>query len=150
MRNTDQYRLAYRRIPDFQKMLQSDEHYSVDESHFSRLFLGETGNAFIERYSTPGRPWTDGSMSHPNRWIWNAGTLCDDAPKQREYMYLHFMIWHSRRWHEHLQGQGVEESGAWLKLDTPIKMDWRQASAQGFCISPDGIHEFARQARRSR
>jgi hypothetical protein len=137
--NDEQHRTAYKLIPNFQEMLQSDEFHSVAEWHFNSMFLGKPNALFTERYSTPGRRWIDGSLSHPRRWIWRKGKLVEDTIQRREYMYLHFMIWHSRRWHAHLSGQGAEESGAWLKLDTPINVNWKRAAKNGFCISPDGF-----------
>ena len=55
-------------------------------------------------------------------------------------MYLHFMRWQSRRWAAQPPADG---EGAWLGLDRVVRVDWRAAAADGFCVSREGFTRSA-------
>lgn len=158
-RNTPALRRAYRRYPRWREILARPGYVGVDESlaalflrpdprraglrrrlrgALDRWALRRPRALFEERYSTVLSPrgWHDGTMRYPERWYWRRGRLTNDRDGEREFMYLHFMRWQSRRW----MGQApAEGEGAWLDLDRVVRVDWRQAAADGFCVGRDGF-----------
>jgi hypothetical protein len=162
-RNTPALRRAYRRYPRFREILAAPDYVGMDES-LGTLFrpparrgrgLGRRLRAllarfdrqrrrshFVERHSTVLSPrgWHDGSMRYPARWFWRGGHLTNDRDGGREFMYLHFMRWQSRRWMAQPPGEG---EGAWLELDRVVRFDWREAARSGFCVSREGFTRCA-------
>ena len=81
---------AFRQIPDWELLLEQNEHLALDEGAFTRVFLRHKNlpkwlsaalytfqpmarrAEFIEAYSTPGGkiPWHDGSRNFPRVWFW--------------------------------------------------------------------------------
>jgi len=157
-RNNEMIHNAFRRIPDWQKYFESEEHEGIDESKFSKVFLKHKKHPqflrkfyslfseyrrnvlFKEQYSTilSPTPWHNGSMEHPQEWFWQDGKLTNGSDGDREFMYLHFMNWKSSMW---LPKKLRDKPAAWMKLDTVIHMDYRDA-AQGFQISPRGFEKI--------
>jgi hypothetical protein len=158
-RNTPAMRHAYRRYRRHREILAAPEYVGMDESLAAlflpaarrriglrrrlrgallRLALGRPRALFVERYSTVLSPrgWHDGTMRYPERWSWRAGRLTNDRDGEREFMYLHFMRWRSRRWIAEPPAAG---EGAWLELDRIVGLDWRAAAVDGFCISREGF-----------
>lgn len=154
-RNTDQYRQAFRKIPDWQKLMEKNEHLGLDESKFSKLFVRHKNHPlwlrklwsyssryqrrvlFREQYSTILAPitWLDGSMEHPQQWFWRDGHLTNNQDN-REFMYLHFMNWKSNRW---LPKNLRNAPAAWSSLDKLVHVDIDDARQKGFQISPQGF-----------
>ena len=154
-RNTDRYRQAFRKIPNWQKLMEMDEHIGLDESKFSKLFVRHKNHPvwlskvwsyssryqrrvlYKEQFSTVLSPimWIDGSSEHPQQWFWKDGHLTNDRDN-REFMYLHFMNWKSNRW---LPKNLRDTPAAWTSLDKLVQIDIEQARKNGFQISPQGF-----------
>ncbi|MDR2092453.1 MAG: hypothetical protein LBP58_03930 [Azoarcus sp.] len=112
IRNTPRMNNLFKIIPDWQQRF-CGPHQALDEGAFSRLFLWRKNfpmplfkfvglfnplrrkSIFLEAYSTPNASirWTDGSKNFPLRWFWRKGRLTNDKDGQREFPYLHFMVW---------------------------------------------------------
>jgi hypothetical protein len=156
LRNTEVIRRAYECIPDYQDLLGQGRNMNMDEGSFTAVFRSSKSDVekppliqerfdpcqcralFIERYSTVLSPrgWHDGTMNYPQRWFWKNGSLTNEGDGQREFLYLHFMRWHSARWTNDPPAPG---EAAWLHLKRIVHVDWRQAASSGFCISPRGF-----------
>lgn len=154
-RNTEMFRQAFRKIPDWQKLMEKNEHLGLDESKFSKLFVRHKNHPlwlrklwsyssryqrrvlFREQYSTILAPitWLDGSMEHPQQWFWRDGHLTNNQDN-REFMYLHFMNWKSNRW---LPKNLRNAPAAWSSLDKLVHVDIDDARQKGFQISPQGF-----------
>lgn len=154
-RNTDRYRQAFRNIPNWQKLMEMDEHLGLDESKFSKLFVRHKNHPlwlrklwsyssgyqrrvlYKEQFSTvlSSIEWFDGSSAHPQQWFWKNGHLTNDRDR-REFMYLHFMNWKSNRW---LPKNLRVAPAAWTSLDKLVQIDIEQARKNGFKISPQGF-----------
>ncbi len=134
LKNTDEMRNMFRKIPNWKKLLENPEHRGVDESQFTKLFIRHRKHpewlkrfspryracVFKEQYSTVmshKHPWIDGTMQYPEIWEWNRGALLAGG---REMMYLHFMNWKSGRWHNR---DGSSGSAPWEKLDRLVQFN---------------------------
>ena len=139
LRNAPAMRRVFERIPGFDAMLQEPQYVSTDEHHLTRVLMTSTTERklFVERYSTVLSPrgWYDGTMDYPLRWFWKAGRLTTERAPDREFLYLHFMRWQSARWINNPPARG---EAAWVGRDI-IKLDWRRAAAEGFCMSSEGF-----------
>jgi hypothetical protein len=118
IRNTERMRTAFMRIPDWQRRLTQQEHQALDEGAFSRLFIRHKNfpkalrealgrlnpwrrrSEFVEAFSTPGArvPWIGGKLDFPERWYWKPGSLRNDRDGEREFPYLHFLVWKRFAW----------------------------------------------------
>jgi hypothetical protein len=143
LRNTEELRRAYELMPAFDHWMHKPDYFRVDDREFAHLFepagaLAHLRTRFVEEYSTilSPRGWHDGTMNYPLRWLWKNGRLTNSADGAREFLYLHVMRWKSRR---HAGATPAATEGAWTRLDRIVKLDWRRAGQDGFCISPDGI-----------
>ena len=156
LRNTEVIRRAYECIPDYQDLLEQERNMNMDEGSFTAVFRSSKSDVekppliqehfdpcqcralFTERYSTilSPRGWHDGTMNYPQRWLWKNGILTNQRDGQREFLYLHFMRWHSARW---INDPPAPGEAAWLHLKRIVYVDWREASSSGFCISPCGF-----------
>jgi hypothetical protein len=139
LRNTLAMRRVFERISGFDAMLLDPQYVGTDEFHLTRLLMTSTTERrlFIERHSTvlSARGWHDGTMDYPQRWFWKAGRLTTEHDTDREFLYLHFMRWQSARWINNPPARG---EAAWVGRDI-IRLDWRRAAAEGFCVSPEGF-----------
>jgi hypothetical protein len=150
VRNNPRMNGLFKRIPNWQQRFR-ESHQALDEGAFSRLFIWRKNfppllfrfvglfnplrrkSVFREAYSTPDGvvPWTDGSRNFPSYWFWNEGRLMNDKDGQREFPYLHFMVW---------------KLGAWRQLDPETFADYPHlarreiwhVSAKGFSASTTG------------
>jgi hypothetical protein len=138
-RNTEAIRRAYARVPQWRALIEKPAHTHFDEKQFSDVFRHSATERvlFAERCCTVLSPrrWHDGTMNYPRRWFWRDGRLTNEFDGAREFLYLHFMRWQSRRWAEDPPQPG---EGAWGGRDI-MRVDWRRAAVDGFCISPDGF-----------
>ncbi|MEY8239675.1 MAG: hypothetical protein RPT25_04970 [Cycloclasticus sp.] len=154
MKNSAIFREAFKKIPNWQQLLEDQKHHGIDESKFSKVFLrhkkypawlrkiyGLTDPLqrhayFAEQYSTILSPqaWFDGQWLHPEEWIWKAGKL-HNSTDNREFMYLHFMNWKSNAWLDKSRG----ETAAWEGLNTLNHVAIGSAS-EGFSINRTGFH----------
>jgi len=150
-RNTRRVRLSYRYIHAWRRRAADPKHHALDERHYRRVFASRNPllgaikglfwkSLFVERYSTWGdhkTPWWSGEP-WPLNWIWKDGRLTntqDDA----EYLYIHFMRWHSSR------HRPAGDPAPWPQLgDRVIQLPWRRGAEEGFSISPDGIQPLVR------
>lgn len=156
LRNTPAFRHAFERIRNYRTLLEQPHYVGMDEGNFSAIFsprgFRRIGNyfdprrrrfLFVERHSTVLSPrgWHDGTMNYPQRWFWQRGCLTNERDGERDFLYLHFMRWQSERW---LPDAPAPGEGAWLRLGRIVQVDWRQAAARGFCISPEGFTEITK------
>lgn len=148
MRNIERMRNAFRRIKDWQALMENPEHLAIDESSFTKIFLRHRKHPlwirriysffdqyqkhayFKEQYSTILAPikWHDGSKQHPTEWYWKKGQLTNNHDGDREFMYLHFMNFKSSRWLPKEHGKHA----AWENLQKivnvsqdEIKLGWK-------------------------
>ena len=139
LRNNETMRNAFRRMPHWQTLLETQSHIGIDESKFTKVFMPHRkhpdwlktiyglfnplwrNNYFYEQYSTILSPtlWIDGSLNHPQEWHWQEGRLTNTIDHDREFMYLHFMNWKSSKWLNKQYG----ENAAWEKLDSLVHFD---------------------------
>ncbi len=153
-RNNERLRRAYELIPDCLDLVARPQFSAVAEGRFSGIFLRSPDALnlpddhplrrnllFVERYSTvlSSRGWHDGTMNYPRCWFWRNGRLTNDRDDAREFLYLHFMRWQSKRWTNNPPAAG---EGAWLNRDV-MQTDWHRAGRNGFCISAEGFSELA-------
>ena len=153
MRNSFRMRNAFRMIPSWRTHVLAKDYVSVDEHRFSKVFWKLGGynplynriNAvlfrprtlvFDEQYTTPmiPFPWHNGSMDHPQNWVWKDGNITNDRDGDRRFLYLHFMNWRHARYAE----KQVVQAGAWAKVPFVMRGGWRDM-LDGFSISPEGI-----------
>jgi hypothetical protein len=148
IRNTPDMRQLFSRIPDWKTRFADTRHQALDEGAFSRLFLRHKNfpkplfhlagffnplrrrSEFHEAFSTPNArlAWTDGSHEFPQRWFWREGRLTSDKDGEREFPYLHFMVWKKHAW------PLLPEPPANAMLALARQTHW-QISAQGFCAT---------------
>jgi hypothetical protein len=145
LRNAPAFRDAFRRIPGYRTLLEQPAHTAMDEGPFKSVFRSGGTDAFDieklyfeERYSTVLSPrgWHDGTMNYPQNWFWRRGCLTNERDGGREFLYLHFMRWQSGRWQPDFPAPG---EAAWVGLEQIVRLDWRLAVTDGFCISPAGF-----------
>lgn len=154
-RNTERNRNAFRKMPNWQQLMEAEGHIGIDESRYSKVFVPHKNHPhwlqklwsissayqrnvlFREQYSTILSPisWCDGQPDHPQNWFWEDGHLTNERD-QREFMYLHFMNWKSDRW---LPKSIRHEGAAWNQLDRLVTVDLQTAQSEGFQISPAGF-----------
>ncbi|NQY25714.1 MAG: hypothetical protein HRT92_00890 [Piscirickettsiaceae bacterium] len=158
-KNNDKQRNAFRQIPNWQKYLEDNNHFGLDESKFSKVFIKHKKHPlllrklwalfnpyqrkvlFKEQFSTilSPHPWWSGSMTHPQNWFWIKGKLTNDLDGNREFMYLHFMNWKSNKW---LPKPHRSTPSAWMNLESLVHINYHQAGNLGFQISPTGFYEI--------
>lgn len=154
LKNNEQMRNAFRRIPDWKQLLETQSHLGIDESKFTKVFMPHRkhpqwlkkiyglfssywrNNYFVEQYSTILSPisWYDGSKNHPQEWHWYKGQLNNSNDPDREFMYLHFMNWKSSKW---LHKQYGTEA-AWENLETLVHFD-SSVEHEGWTITGSGF-----------
>jgi len=155
LRNTSFNREAFRRIRSWKRKAVDPHNYGIDEYRFGNVFVrpspwrrlteGRIPTLFEERYTTPltRRPWLDGTHNYPTRWYWRGGKLTAEGYGDREFIYIHFMNWKASTSHV---VRGGHSSAPWSRLERVVSMDWRDAAAEGFMISHDGIGPLPRPA----
>jgi len=148
MRNTEEMVTAFQRVRGWKKIFRSTDYHNFDERAFYNIFrparmkfLGPTTARcfFREAYSTPG-------VLDDMRWYWERGRLTNEYYPHNQFMYLHFMSWHSSRWYGDLPNVQPGTPAPWSQLGQVVKMDWREARTKGFMISPAGIGPIERPA----
>lgn len=156
LKNTPLFIEAFKKIPDWQTLLEDPNHHGIDESKFSKVFLRhkkypawlrniyrlkdpyQRRAYFKEQYSTilsPG-PWLDGQWEHPEEWKWENGKL-HNSRNDQEFMYLHFMNWKSNAWLDKSRG----ETAAWENLST-LNHVTTELVTNGFKINRTGFHSL--------
>lgn len=113
VRNTEQFRALFWHIPQFRERIQDKQHYALDESGYSRLFIKRKNlpkplhrffgwfnplrrtAEFREAFSTPNGkvPWVDGRYNFPDQWVWEGGRLSNSKTMGKTFPYFHFLIW---------------------------------------------------------
>jgi hypothetical protein len=148
LRNTPFNKLAFRRIRHWRRKASDPKYQGLDEYRFGKVFARPSlwrrlterrpRVLFEDRYTTPmtRRTWIDGTFDFPTRWFWREGRLTAEGHTDREFIYLHFMNWKSSTTHVLRNGA---RAAPWLALERVINMDWRQAGAEGFMISHEGV-----------
>jgi hypothetical protein len=152
MKNNEQWINAFRKIPNWQKVMSQPSTLGIEEGAFSKVLLGKrriskslrelwglldsykSNHLFKEQFSTvlSGRTWLDGTYNYPDNWFWNQGKLTVESGQ--ELMYLHFMNWKSTRW----QDGRYKDKPTWGSLSQIIDPSLTDLS-QGFCISHLGF-----------
>jgi hypothetical protein len=117
IRNTELMRNAFRKIKNWELLLESPNHQHMDEAAFSKIFKPHKNSPlwlqkifllfspyqqsiyFKDQYTTPGfkgmhgRPWHDNTFNYPSKWFWDKGILTNNQDADREFIYFHFMYW---------------------------------------------------------
>lgn len=113
IRNTQEMRLAYQKVSNWQDLISKNEHVAFDEKAYTKLYLRHKNSPkwvryiaaifdpwlkraeFLESFSTPNAKldWVDGTKNFPNKWFWQKGNLTNDINGQRVFPYFHFMVW---------------------------------------------------------
>lgn len=134
IRNTEYYRKLYLEISDYVSLLETSEHFAVDDFVFLPILRAQPKAWFKELHVTPFirvKPWADGTHNYPTRWLWNQGQLTNNLDVGYEFLYLHFMIWkggyrdyycRTRNW------EGLDASKFTVNPDS-----------ESFAISADGL-----------
>ncbi len=113
LRNESELNSLFWKIPDFVRRAEDAQNHALDEGGFSRIFLWRKNfpkplfdfaglfnrwrrvAEFTEAFSTPNgiRPWTDGTQDYPVYWTWRNGRLQNAKDGDRQFPYLHFLVW---------------------------------------------------------
>jgi hypothetical protein len=113
IRNSEEMRIAFMRVKQWQFKLESPEHLAFDESAFSKVFLRHKNSPhwvrwlaaqfdpwlkraeFVEAYTTPNGkiPWLNDGRDYPVEWYWQDGNVSNSCGNDRIYPYFHFMVW---------------------------------------------------------
>ena len=126
MRNTKKMREAFKLMKNWQRRLEDQRHYALDEAEFSKIFIKRKNfpkplfdlvgrfnswrrrSEFVEAFSTPNASvaWVDGSYNFPGKWYWCNGKLTNDLTGSKEFPYFHFLVWKKDAW---AKGAGFEK-----------------------------------------
>jgi hypothetical protein len=152
VRNDREMREAFKKILHWRFFLEAEKHKSFDERIFSLLFLDDArrrergihrflvprmgGAIFEEQFSTSvkGLRWIDGTSDFPKVWYWKDGRLTAEGAGDREFLYLHFTHWASRRW------SGTDRA-VWADVQPLVKVD--RPETEGFAVSAEGFTPLA-------
>lgn len=119
LRNTEEMRTAFQRVPNWKSLIVKPGHVAFDEKAFSKVFLRHKNSPrivlllaglfdpwlrkaeFVEAYTTPNAKlrWIDGTKNFPATWYWNRGVVTNNLNGERTFPYFHFMVWKTR-WKE--------------------------------------------------
>ncbi|MFT5760870.1 MAG: hypothetical protein ACI9LM_005658 [Alteromonadaceae bacterium] len=155
LKNTSLFREAFKKIKNWQQLLEDNEHHGIDESKFSKVFLRhkkypawlrniyrlkdpyQRRAYFKEQYSTilSPHPWIDGKWEHPQEWVWKKGKLHNCRDGNREFLYLHFMNWKSNAWLHASRGN----KAAWRDIEN-INHVPNKSTQNGFKIQRSGFN----------
>ncbi|MDE1461926.1 DUF6625 family protein [Spartinivicinus poritis] len=153
-KNTALNRNAFKKIKNWQQLMENESHFGIDESKLSKIYLRhkkypdwlrkaygffspyQKNCYFKEQYSTilSDSPWINGSSEHPELWFWKKGKLTNNKDTDREFLYLHFMNWKSSKWLPERYGN----KAAWEKLNSINNVPFSQIN-NGWSISPQGF-----------
>jgi hypothetical protein len=153
VRNSPEMVNAFKRPLHWRWLLSTAEHKCYDERIFSMMFEQEEGRRkhglhhrlltpriggalFQEQHSTalPSCTWIDGSRDFPQTWYWNRGHLTADNAGDREFMYLHFSHWASKRW-------AGGDKAVWDAADPLVGVT--DPHPTSFKISAEGFRDWA-------
>jgi len=155
LKNSFIFREAFKKIPNWQQLLEDTQHHGIDESKFSKVFLRhkkypawlrflysqldplQRKAFFKEQFSTilSSKPWLNGQWEHPENWVWLNGRLTNTQDKNKEFMYLHFMNWKSNTWLSKSRGN----IAAWESIEALNNVP-SQFEKNGFLINRKGFH----------
>lgn len=159
--NSARMRNSFRQIPKWRQKFEDTIHQCYDEITYARVFLRfqkypiviqnlakmlspyRRRCLFNEQYSTilSSIPWSNGSVEHPQTWLWNQGKLTNTKDGDREYCYLHFMNWKSNRY---LPGELKDEPAAWQRISSIVKANYKDKQ---WLITPNGFEQVTDTAR---
>lgn len=151
LRNESELNSLFWKIPDFVRRAEDPQNHALDEGGFSRIFLWRKNfpkplfdfvglfnrwrrvAEFKEAFSTPNgiRPWTDGTQDYPAYWTWRNGRLWNSKDGDREFPYLHFLVW-KKYW----QGSSHEPMSYQQAHVLANRRNWR-IDSEGFHIGDD-------------
>lgn len=154
--NSEKYRTAFFKIPNWKRLFEADHHIGLDEGAFSRLFRRRKkasklffaamkllssyhrNTYFKEQFTTILAPmqWIDGTMEHPKRWFWKNGKLTNEKDGEREFLYLHFMNWKSDQWLSE-----ENKPAKWSQIDCIVNDNF-SSEWDGFVIDETGFHKL--------
>jgi peptidoglycan/xylan/chitin deacetylase (PgdA/CDA1 family) len=133
-RNDDRVRGWYRRLPDWQTRMESEEYTHLDE--ISPVLLRNFLEVYArESYNTPLSPlirWTDGTFNFPSEWYWKDGVLTNNKDGDRQFPYLHFMHWKGGSWPRQCG------NAQWERLDQLVHLR-RGECKRGFRVNERGF-----------
>lgn len=118
VKNDQQMRYVFNKIPNWKEKVTADYHSSLDEKGFSKLFVKHknfpqwlrklTNNfyplakqsLFRETYTTPNGciRWEDDSFEFPKVWYWQDGRIWNDLNASPDCPYFHFAVWKKENW----------------------------------------------------
>lgn len=120
IRNNSNMNQAFMRVKNWKVLFTTYNHVAFDEKAFSKIFLRHKNSKlvrfvsmlfdpwlrraeFVEMFCTPNAriKWIDGGVNYPKVWTWKEGVLTNDVDIDREFLYLHFMVW-KKLWIENL------------------------------------------------
>lgn len=116
IKNNVAMRSAFKRVNNWKKLLEAEEHVAFDEKAFSKVFLRHKNSPkwyqslfkcidpwlrlgqFEEAFSTPNAKvaWLDGSLNFPSTWIWLNGQMTNNLTPNKQFPYFHFLNWKNK------------------------------------------------------
>ena len=142
VRNNDEMNNAFKKVKNWASDFANPNHLAFDEKAFSKLFLRHKNSAlmrwlvskfdrllnrgeFTELYCTPNAriKWLDGSSNYPDTWFWNEGQLTNDIDMDKQFLYLHFMVWKK----------------SWLDPSSNLHSSTSNINLKQFTITKDGF-----------
>lgn len=127
-RNTEENRLMYKKIYQWEEALKSKPFIGIDEhgitnayqhtifdkindkykmsvnNSITRFFSNQKKKRMymVEQFTTPflSKPWIDGSVNsnQPDVWYYKDGVVTNNRDGNKKFMYLHFMNFKSSQW----------------------------------------------------
>jgi hypothetical protein len=149
MRNRPEVVTAFMQARGWRDAFLREEYAAFDEQGFYRVFRPPRSEPlrrlrgprhrvlFRETYSTP-------AATERMAWYWEDGRLTNQFYPHQQFMYLHFMSWHSNRWYASQPHVPPGTPAPWTRLPRIVSTDWRRARHDGFMISPAGIGDIVR------
>lgn len=119
IRNTEEMRSMFKKIPNWQGRFSDKKHQAVDEKAFSKLFVKHKNlptwlrgvltkafyplarrTSFVERFTTPDGciAWRDGTYRFPEEWYWSRDGLSSSFQEKEDIPYFHFAVWKKSTW----------------------------------------------------
>lgn len=144
MRNREEMVSGFRRVTGWRRRMEEEAYNGFDEAGLYNLFRGRKAKLLAAVGRKPLRGLFREAYTSPvpgarMRWYWREGRLTNEFYPHRGFLYLHFMHWRSSRWYGSFPHIAPDAQPPWSRLEEVVRMDWREARANGFMISPEGI-----------
>jgi len=127
-------------IDNWRDIFLSNTYKGFEECYFPHV-VDKNNCYFKDSYNTPSmdddpcptpcsRKWIGNKM--PTEWYWMPGKLTNNIDGEREFLFLHFMVWKGGIW-GHIHG-----GAQWEKLDKLVNFNDR-GTFNGFKINEKGF-----------